>query len=48
MSGIYIHIPYCKQKCSYCNFHFSTDTRSKTEMVNAVCKEIELRKTEIT
>ncbi|MGB6092243.1 MAG: radical SAM protein, partial [Moheibacter sp.] len=47
MSGIYIHIPYCKQKCSYCNFYFSTDTRSKTEMVNSVCKEIELRKNEI-
>lgn len=48
MAGIYIHIPYCKQKCSYCNFHFSTDSRSKQEMVNAICKEMSIRKNEIT
>ena len=48
MAGIYIHIPYCKQKCSYCNFHFSTDLKSKDEMIQAICKELELRKNEIT
>lgn len=48
MAGIYIHIPYCKQKCSYCNFHFSTDTRSKQELVDAICKEAEIRKNELT
>lgn len=47
MAGIYIHIPYCKQKCSYCDFHFSTNLNSKSEMVNAILKEIELRKNEI-
>lgn len=47
MAGIYIHIPYCKQKCSYCDFHFSTNLTSKSEMVNAIIKEIELRKNEI-
>ena len=47
LAGIYIHIPYCKQKCSYCDFHFSTNLNSKNEMVNAILKEIELRKNEI-
>lgn len=40
MSGIYIHIPFCKQKCSYCDFHFSTNKRLETEMVGAICQEI--------
>ena len=48
MAGIYLHIPYCKQKCSYCDFHFSTNLQSKSEMVKAICKEIGLRKNEIT
>ena len=48
MAGIYLHIPYCKQKCSYCDFHFSTNLQSKSEMVKAICKEIECRKNEIT
>ncbi len=43
MSGIYIHIPFCKQACHYCNFHFSTSLRLKDDMVKAICKEIELR-----
>ena len=47
MSGIYIHIPFCKQACHYCDFHFSTSTKHKTRMVAALCKEIELRKEEI-
>jgi oxygen-independent coproporphyrinogen-3 oxidase len=46
MSGIYIHIPYCKQACHYCDFHFSTSLKKKDEMVLALAKEIEMRKSE--
>lgn len=46
MSGIYIHIPFCKQACHYCDFHFSTNMKKKDEMVLALAKEIELRKEE--
>lgn len=42
LSGIYIHIPFCKQACHYCNFHFSTSLRYKNEFVSALLKEIEL------
>jgi len=44
MSGIYIHIPFCKQACSYCDFHFSTKMTSKATMVAALSKELMLRK----
>lgn len=47
MAGIYLHIPFCKQKCSYCNFHFSTNLKWKSKIIMAICKELELRKTEI-
>ncbi|KIA82630.1 radical SAM family heme chaperone HemW [Flavobacterium sp. AED] len=43
MSGIYIHIPFCKQACHYCDFHFSTSMKKKEEMVLAIAKEIEMR-----
>ena len=46
MSGIYIHIPFCKQACNYCDFHFSTSMKKKDEMVLALTKEISLRKNE--
>ena len=46
MSGIYIHIPFCKQACHYCDFHFSTSLKKKDEMVFALAKEIEMRKNE--
>ena len=46
MSGIYIHIPFCKQACHYCDFHFSTSLKKKEEMVQALAKEIRLRKAE--
>ncbi|MBL7885435.1 MAG: radical SAM family heme chaperone HemW [Flavobacterium sp.] len=46
MSGIYIHIPFCKQACHYCDFHFSTSLKKKNEMVSALAKEIEMRKEE--
>ena len=44
---IYLHIPFCKQKCSYCNFHFSTSLQYKEEMIVALKKEIFLRKDEL-
>ncbi|WP_405575276.1 radical SAM family heme chaperone HemW [Winogradskyella sp. Asnod2-B02-A] len=46
MAGIYIHIPFCKQACHYCDFHFSTSLKKKDELVNALTKELELRKDE--
>lgn len=48
MAGIYIHIPFCKQKCSYCNFHFSTNLSKKSDLVSAISNELKLRKEEIT
>lgn len=42
--GIYIHIPFCKQACHYCNFHFSTNLKLKAEMLTAITAEIQLRK----
>lgn len=47
MSGIYIHIPFCKQACNYCDFHFSTSLKRKDEMVLALVKEITMRKDEL-
>ncbi|HMK18308.1 MAG TPA: radical SAM family heme chaperone HemW [Chitinophagaceae bacterium] len=44
MAGIYIHIPFCKQACHYCNFHFSTSLRYKNELLDALLKETELQK----
>lgn len=46
MSGIYIHIPFCKQACHYCDFHFSTSMKKKDEMVLALAREIAMRKEE--
>lgn len=45
-AGIYIHIPFCKQACHYCDFHFSTSMKKKEEMVLALAKELQLRKSE--
>jgi len=46
MSGIYLHIPFCKKACHYCNFHFSTTANYIDEMVAALKKELQLRKHE--
>lgn len=46
--GIYLHIPFCKQACHYCNYHFSTTLKRKGELVDAICKELLLRKNELT
>jgi oxygen-independent coproporphyrinogen III oxidase len=42
LAGIYIHIPFCKQACHYCNFHFSTSLKQRKELVDALIKEIHL------
>jgi oxygen-independent coproporphyrinogen-3 oxidase len=44
LAGVYIHIPFCKQACYYCNFHFITSLRRKNELVAALLSEINLRK----
>ena len=44
MSGLYIHIPFCKKACHYCNFHFSTSMRYADDMLAAIQQEIRLRK----
>jgi oxygen-independent coproporphyrinogen-3 oxidase len=48
MAGIYIHIPFCKKACHYCNFHFSVSQNLLPQMVNAICQEAELRNDYIT
>ncbi|WP_303318347.1 radical SAM family heme chaperone HemW [Flavivirga abyssicola] len=47
MGGIYIHIPFCKQACFYCDFHFSTSLKKKEELIQALVKELEIRKEEL-
>ena len=47
MSGIYIHIPFCKQLCYYCDFHFSVSLLRKNEMLAAIIKELQMRKNEL-
>ncbi len=44
MSGIYIHIPFCKQKCNYCDFYSSIDLNKQDEIINALCSELQQRK----
>ena len=46
LAGIYIHIPFCKQKCHYCDFHFSVSLRSKSDLLEALKNELILRKDE--
>jgi oxygen-independent coproporphyrinogen-3 oxidase len=48
MAGIYIHIPFCKQACHYCDFHFSTNMKKKDAMMLALQQELVLRKDEFT
>ncbi len=44
MAGIYIHIPFCKQACHYCDFHFSTTLKHKDAMIEALLRELKIRK----
>jgi len=48
MAGIYIHIPFCKKACHYCNFHFSTSRQGMPEMIGAICKEAALQRSYLT
>ena len=42
MAGIYLHIPFCRKACHYCNFHFSTSLQFKNDLLDALLKEISL------
>jgi oxygen-independent coproporphyrinogen-3 oxidase len=44
LAGIYIHIPFCKQACFYCDFHFSTSLKKKASLLSCIEKEIQLKK----
>jgi oxygen-independent coproporphyrinogen-3 oxidase len=48
MAGIYIHIPFCKKACHYCNFHFSTNLQLQDEIMDAIVQEIKLQKKYLT
>lgn len=43
LSGIYIHVPYCKQQCIYCDFHFKISQKDKSEMLKSMKEEIEFK-----
>src|SRR5688500_8874349 len=43
MAGIYIHIPFCRRACHYCNFHFTTSFNKKDELIEALREEIRLQ-----
>lgn len=43
-AGIYLHIPFCRKACTYCNFHFSTSLKHKTDLIQAIITELSLRK----
>ena len=47
MAGLYIHIPFCKKACHYCNFHFSTNQKYKSDFLEALCKELDIRSIEL-
>ena len=47
MAGIYLHIPFCKQACFYCDFHFSTSFKKKDELISCLITELEIRKPEL-
>ncbi|HTL07904.1 MAG TPA: radical SAM protein, partial [Chitinophagaceae bacterium] len=43
MAGIYVHVPFCKRACHYCNFHFSVSLKNKNDFIAALLKEISLQ-----
>jgi len=47
LASIYIHIPFCKQACHYCDFHFSTSLKHKEPLVESICQELKLRENEL-
>jgi len=48
MASVYFHVPFCKQACHYCNFHFSTSLKNKALLLKAMLSELELRKAELS
>ena len=44
MAGIYIHIPFCKTRCIYCDFYSTTRSELKSRYIHALCKELQIRK----
>lgn len=47
MAGIYLHIPFCKQACNYCDFYFTVNPKRKNELIDALCVELNLRSKEL-
>ena len=47
MAGLYIHIPFCKKACHYCNFHFSTSDKNRQAVLKSICLELEMRVKEL-
>ena len=47
MAGLYIHIPFCKKACHYCNFHFSTSDNNRQAVLKSICLELEMRAQEL-
>ncbi|MCX7745044.1 MAG: radical SAM family heme chaperone HemW [Flavobacteriales bacterium] len=47
MSGIYLHIPFCRQSCHYCDFHFSTSQQTKDDVLLCMQQELQMRKEEL-
>ena len=45
MAGIYIHVPFCKTRCIYCDFYSTTRSEWKGRYIEALCKELEMRYT---
>ena len=43
MAGLYVHIPYCKKACHYCDFHFTQNLKQADDMVDAICQELKLQ-----
>jgi oxygen-independent coproporphyrinogen-3 oxidase len=43
VAGLYIHIPFCKKACHYCNFHFSTSLKNRKKIISSMIKEIEIK-----
>jgi oxygen-independent coproporphyrinogen-3 oxidase len=46
MKGLYIHIPFCRKACNYCDFHFTVSVRYQHELCDAICRELQFRKAE--
>ena len=44
MAGIYIHIPFCKTRCIYCDFYSTTHSELKERYIHALCRELEIRR----